>query len=100
MDDDDHHFREAGDYRGDGRAANAQRGGAEMAEDQHPVQKQIDQNGTDAGKHRRPGFTGFPEGSGVDLDQGEGNQADQHYPQITDAVLQRAGQVAAVAVPL
>ena len=71
-----------------------------MAEDQHPVQEQVGQDGDDAGDHGRPGFPGFPQRAGIDLNEGKGDQADQHDIQITDAVGQGAGQVSAVAFPL
>ena len=93
----DQQFHIPGDDRRDGSALYAHGWSAQMTEDQDPVAEQVGQDGTDSGKHRRPGFAGFPQRTGVNLDQREGRQPPQHDVQVVAAAALRQGQVAAVA---
>ena len=97
MKNDDAQLNIAGDDRCDGGAFHAEGRGAQMPVDQDPVQEKICENGNNTGNHGGSGFTGFPQGSGIDLNQGEGDQPPQHDAQITGAEPQGEGQVAAVA---
>ena len=85
---DDAEFSIAGDDGGQSRAFHAHCGSAEVAEDQHIVQHQVDQSGGNAGHHRHHGVAGFLQVACVGLGQGKGKEAEDHHPQILAALCQ------------
>ena len=97
---DNQQFHIPGNDRCDGGTLHSHGGGAQMTEDQNPVAEQVSQDGTDSGEHRGPGFAGFPQRTGVNLDQREGRQPPQHDVQVITAAALCQGQVTAVAFAL
>lgn len=91
---DDRKLRKAGNDRCDRRAEYAERGEAELAEDQQPVEQQIDEHGGPAGDHRHEGFARFAERKGVAHRKRGGNEPDQHDQNVLAAVCERCGKVA------
>ena len=65
-------------------------GSAEVAEDQDVIQNQIDQHCGDAAHHGNYGLAGFPEGAGIGIAEGKGQEAPDHYVQIVQTVAEGA----------
>ena len=74
---DDQHLDIAGNDRGNRCAVGAQPRQAQLAENQHPIEKAVDKNRNDTGRHRQDRLPGFAQRARVALHQHEGWQADQ-----------------------
>ena len=93
----DHHdgcFHESGDHRGQGRALHAEARKAEVSENQQIVEDQVRQDRRDPRLHGEHGLAALAHRAGVDVGDHEGQVADQHDPEIGEAVLQRLLQIA------
>ena len=62
-----------------------------MTENQNIVAHQIHQRGGNACDHRNKSVTGFLQGAGISIGQGEGQEAPEHHMQVLQAVLQHLG---------
>ena len=92
-DGDDGKLGKPGNDGGVGRAPDTHGGGTEMSENQHIVEPQIDNHRSHACQHGHHGFLGFPEGAGIGVGNGKGQQPQQHDVQVFPAVAQRLGHI-------
>ena len=99
---DDQHsqFYEAGEHRGDRRAAHAHRGRTELSEYENVVERQIDQDGDNAGRHGRRGVATLAQRARVALHGGERHETDQHDGEVVLGVVQRRRRVGQTALAL
>ena len=90
---DDGALGKAGDDRRDGGARNAERGRAELAEDEDIVQNEVYENRDYARLHRQHRLSRLSERACVDLHECKRHDLPQHDFQITHAVHERCRRV-------
>ena len=96
----DGQLRIPADHGGKSRTPDTHGRRAEVAEDQHIVQNQIHEHGGDARSHGNGGLSGFPEGAGISVAQGEGQQAPEHHMEIIQTIVQYLAGILGTALAL
>ena len=76
---DDDHFHISGYDGGDGGAHNAKGRQSQLAVNQQVIEEQVNGDGGDSSLHWDYGFTAFPEGTDIDLNQHKCGKTHQHH---------------------
>ena len=84
-------FHEAGNNGGQSRAFHTHGRGSEMAENQNIIENKIHQNRGNSGNHRHHSLSGFPEGAGIGIGQGKGQETPDHDSKILQSVFHGTG---------
>ena len=82
------HFRETRDDRGDGRALYLEPRRAEIAVDQHPVEKRVDERGNNGDEKRRTHPADLAQGRRADRGNGHGNTVEAHEEHVLHGLVQ------------